>query len=605
MLLTLWRNSLRRWSRLIDSADGQSAARAAAFGSACASVVETLETRAMLSAGDVDVIDDDAQIMETTAALNAPLGAVVTRPVVTIVAKDAKAHETNRDVGVFTISRTGSTSKSLTVPFVIRGSAKNGLDYDKIASSVLIPAGKIAVTITIRPIDDTKVEEPETVTLVVSATDKYTIGSNGGTAQVGIRNNDGPKVSIATIDTGAGEAGDNRGVFRITRDGATDQPLDVRFTVYGKATNGIDYERIVSKMTIPAGESFINIPVKPINDIHTELSESVRIQMRIGRYLVGDQPKASLNLQDNDAVTGEGFITFSAPDGAGQPGDIFHMQARIGAIPTNLSRALDQITGSDGSDASVALSPDGQWMVLRTNRFSANGDEYHLAVYSVNDLGGGTVVALDTGPVQPLGKSVIASGGDLIVFESDEGPHESDLWAAVREEGIWSKVLMTGDSTYEVNSSPAISDDGTKILFTGGTAEGGQAILEVKTDGTGIRTVIAQDGGPEGSDAGAVMGSADYAQNDSVIFTAGWNGGSQLWKLHEGGESPTLFLFSGVTNESSASVLSSGRVITLWGDRPGNDDNALELTLRYDDGSLLATLLPGVDLPEGGIGCAG
>ena len=603
MLLTLWRNGLRRWSRLIDSANGQPAARATAFRSACASVVETLETRAMLSGDVVDVVSDDSQIMETTAA---PMGVVVTGPVVTIVATDAKAHETNRDIGVFTVSRTGSTSKSLTVPFVIRGSAKNGLDYDKIASSVLIPAGKSSVTIRVRPIDDTKVEEPETVTLVLSATDKYTIGSNAGTAQVGIRNNDGPKVNITTIDNGSGETGENRGVFRITRDGATDQPLDVRFTVYGKATNGLDYEQIVSKMTIPAGESFINIPIKPINDIHAELSESIRIQMRIGRYLVGDQPKAALNLQDNDTVTtGEGFITFRAPGAEDEPGDIFHMTARIGAVPTNLGRALDQITGVNGADTSVTLSPDGQWMVLHTNRFSAGGDDFQLAVYQVNNLGGGALVAFDDGPVQPLGKSVIASGGDLIIFESDEGPHESDLWAAVREEGVWSKVLLTGESSYDVNTSPAISDDGTKILFTGGTAEGGEAILEVNTDGTEIRTVITQEDGPEGSDAQAVIGSADYAPTDSIIFTAGWNGESQLWKLYEGGESPTLFLFSGVTNESSASVLSSGRVITLWGDRPGNDDNALELTLRYDDGSLLATLLPGVDLPEGGIGCAG
>lgn len=541
------------------------------------------------------------------AELSAPMGAVIEPPVVTIVAKDPKAHETNRDPGLFRISRTGSTKKSLTVPFVIRGSAKNGLDYDKIASSVLIPAGKSGVTIKIKPIDDTKVEEPETVTLVLSATDKYTVPSDAGTAQVGIRNNDGPKVNVTAIDNGAGEAGENRGVFRITRDGATDQPLDVRFTVYGKATNGLDYERIASKMTIPAGESFLDVPIKPINDIHTELSESVRIQLRIGRYLVGDQPKAALNLKDNDAVTeGEGFITFRAPGVEGEPGDVFHMAARIGAIPTNLSRALDQVAGKAGAEASLTLSPDGQWMVLHTNRFGGNGDAYELAVYPVNNLGAGELVAFDGGPVQPLGKSVIASGGDLIIFESDEGPHESDLWAAARDgAGVWSKVLLSGDSTHGVNTTPAISDDGTKILFTGGTAEGGQAILEVNTDGTGIRTVIAQDGGPEGSDPLATIGSADFAQSDSIIFTAGWNGGSQLWKLHEGGESPTLFLFSGATNESSASVLSSGRVITLWGDRPGNDDNALELTLRYDDGSLLATLLPGVDLPVGGIGCAG
>jgi hypothetical protein len=566
------------------------------------SVVETLETRAMLNADDGT--SGDVEYDVTAAAVEAPGGVVVARPVITIVATDPKAHETDRDRGVFTLTRTGSTNKSLNVSFTVRGSAKNGVDYDKIASSVLFPAGARSVTIKIRPIDDDRAEEPETVTLVLEERAAYAIDGDG-TAKVGIRNNDGPKVSIAATDTSANETNNDRGVFRITRTGGTAEPLVVRYTVYGKATNGLDYERVVDKLTIPAGEASETIAIRPVNDLQTELTESVRIQLRLGKYLVGEQGKAALTLRDNDAAPapGEGFITFRAPDGGGQSGHVFHMPARIGAVPTDVTRALDQIGGEGGVDSVIGISPDGQWIVLHTNRFDTGGDDFDLAVYPVNNLGGGVLVAFDTGPVQPLGKSAIGSGGDLIVFESDEGPHETDLWAAVRDAGSWSKVLLSGDSVYDVNTNPSISDDGTKILFTGGDGGIGEAILEVGIDGNELREVIGQGDGPEGSPTDVPIGSADYGAGGSIFFQAGWNGGNQIWWLNEGSTTPGLF--SSATNEMTPSVLSDGRLVTLWGDRPGNDEHVLELTLRYSDGGLLAALLPGVDLPEGGIGTAG
>jgi hypothetical protein len=441
------------------------------------------------------------------------------------------------------------------------------------------------------------------VTLVLNEDKSYVIDEEEGRAKVRLRNNDGPKISISTTDGSANEATNDRGVFRITRTGGTEEDLAVRVKVYGKGTNGVDFEMVGGEVTIPAGRSSVNVPIKPVNDVHAETTESVRLRVQLGGfYVLGDQVKASMTIQDNDADNdAEGIITFRAPDSDGQLGHVFYMPAGIGGIPTDLTKALNQINGKSGTDASITLSPDGTWMVLHTNRFDSDGDDFDLAVYPVNNLGAGMLVAFDTGPVQPLGRSAIANGGDLVVFESTEGPHQSDLWAAARTAGSWSKVLLTGDSAHDVNGNPSISDDGTTILFTGGSGIG-QAILEVKTDGTELRTVIDQGGGPEGSIADAPMGTADYGPDGSILFQAGWNG-NQIWKLEDGETTPSLF--SGALNESNPSVLSDGRVVTLWGDRPGNDEHVLELTIRYPDGSLLATLLPGVDLPEGGIGCAG
>ena len=103
---------------------------------------------------------------------------VVILPVVTIVATDSTATEGNpADTGVFTVSRTGSTSASLTVNYTIGGSATNGADYQTLTGSVLIPAWASSAPIVVKTLDDTALEGNETVILTLSADAAYTLGA--------------------------------------------------------------------------------------------------------------------------------------------------------------------------------------------------------------------------------------------------------------------------------------------------------------------------------------------------------------------------------------------------------------------------------------------
>jgi hypothetical protein len=109
-------------------------------------------------------------------------------PVVNIEATDGSAAEAGGDVGVFTISQSGGSSE-LVVNYTITGSAENGIDYETIEASVTIPAGSNSATITIIPIDDGEVEEPEKVVLTLVESSGYEIGS-GNEATVTIADND-------------------------------------------------------------------------------------------------------------------------------------------------------------------------------------------------------------------------------------------------------------------------------------------------------------------------------------------------------------------------------------------------------------------------------
>jgi polygalacturonase len=55
------------------------------------------------------------------------------------------------DAGEFRITRTGNTSQALTVKYTIRGTAKNGTDYQTIPNAVTIPAGASEAAIAILP----------------------------------------------------------------------------------------------------------------------------------------------------------------------------------------------------------------------------------------------------------------------------------------------------------------------------------------------------------------------------------------------------------------------------------------------------------------------
>ena len=75
-------------------------------------------------------------------------------PTVTISATTNIATEQGLAPGVFTVSRSGSTSSALTVSYTVGGTATAGSDYQSLSGSVLIPAGQSSASIVVTPVDD-------------------------------------------------------------------------------------------------------------------------------------------------------------------------------------------------------------------------------------------------------------------------------------------------------------------------------------------------------------------------------------------------------------------------------------------------------------------
>jgi hypothetical protein len=155
-------------------------------------------------------------------------------PTVTIAATAPTASE-GGGAGVFTVTRTGSTNSGLLVYYTITGTATNGQDYQMLPSSVTIPSGQSSAIISVTPVDDSAIENSETVILTLTPDASYTVGSSGS-ATVTIVDNDSQTACSPSIALGYDGAIRDRvgqGELALTPDGQADGVFSALFTGSG------------------------------------------------------------------------------------------------------------------------------------------------------------------------------------------------------------------------------------------------------------------------------------------------------------------------------------------------------------------------------------
>ncbi|MBL1173689.1 Calx-beta domain-containing protein [Pantanalinema sp. GBBB05] len=220
--------------------------------------------------------------------------------------------ESNSGTITFVINRNGATQQASTLDFTLGGSATLETDYTLVGvagsgvavsgNTIQFAAGATTATITLAVQDDTQFEAEEDILLTLSDPAGFaTIAGSPG--RITIVDNDLPTVSIIASDASAAEAGSDPGTFTITRTGNTSTALTVTYTIGGTATNGIDYTPTLARsVTIPAGQSSVNITIPPIDDTATELDESVILTLvNSPNYNVG-ATTATITIADNDTA---------------------------------------------------------------------------------------------------------------------------------------------------------------------------------------------------------------------------------------------------------------------------------------------------------------
>ena len=308
-----------------------------------------------------------------------------------------------------------------------------------------------------------------------------------------------------------------------------------------------------------------------------------------------------------------GHVVYMQHEATGH-GHAHRVEGRAGAAPEDLSVALDRLT--TGTDDFVNVSPDAAWLVLGTSRLGC-GDDTCVALVSA-DLCAAQVVVAGGAIVHPDGTAAVgtrADGSVVVVYPAKEGPHARDLFAVHKTLETWgAPVLLTGASPHAWNQQPALSDDGTKVLFDCGADPGqgdGMELCEVHTDGTGFRSVLTPRQGPSQNPQNHLH-APDYEPGGGVVFEGTWTSGldEQVWRVPAGITAPRLvdptkgtdglYRFN---NDNTPCALPDGRIVSLWLGRAGGGGHH-ELKLMDASGANSVMLVANIDVADVGTGCS-
>ena len=123
----------------------------------------------------------------------------------------------------------------------------------------------------------------------------------------------GPFVEILATDPTALE-GTSTAAFTLIRDGDTNADLTVPIDIYGSASNGVDYAKITSPITIPKGYLAVDILVSPIIDAVNRGNKTVIVRIETNLdYQVGGARSAVVTIIDDVFNVALPTVTISTP----------------------------------------------------------------------------------------------------------------------------------------------------------------------------------------------------------------------------------------------------------------------------------------------------
>ncbi|MDB9480849.1 glycosyl hydrolase family 18 protein, partial [Dolichospermum circinale CS-537/03] len=200
---------------------------------------------------DLPITNPDSLI--NVAATNLGINNVVL-PTITLAVSPSSVLENGPNNLIYTFTRTGATTNTLTVKYNVAGTATFNNDYTQIGAAsftattgtITFAAGSSTKTLTIDPTGDSTPESNETVALTLTTGTGYTIGTT--TAVTGTITNDdvvaSPSITLAVSPSSVNEDGTTNLIYTFTRTGATTNTLTVKYNVAGTATFNNDYTQI-------------------------------------------------------------------------------------------------------------------------------------------------------------------------------------------------------------------------------------------------------------------------------------------------------------------------------------------------------------------------
>jgi len=288
------------------------------------------------------------------------------------------------------------------------------------------------------------------------------------------------------------------------------------------------------------------------------------------------------------------YVTYSYND------NVYRVGIVEGAQVESISDKLNQLDGGDASavaDLNLNVSPNGQWMILDSDRFDDECQGWGCLTVVNRDVTSAHSVKVNGEVIHPdSSSSAIDSSGTKIVYAAEGSDHFMDLWLLQRNsvnDTSWQPpVLLTENSSFLWNVVPAIADNGAKLLFQcGDEAYDSQTVCEVNIDGTGFKSLI------DINTIDAVR-TPDYAPDGSIVLEIDTLDGAELLYRLDPETEVYQVINSQFNNDNSPCVLADGSIASLW-----IENDIHELKIMKADGSHYIKVVSGLDIDDFVLGC--
>lgn len=352
----------------------------------------------------------------------------------------------------------------------IGGSAQQGLDYT-LGNIVIqfIPGGPLTQSITVPIIDDSEIEESETIEFSITGATNADIGLLTSTT-VNIEDND--IQTIGFLDSIINSAEGETVTVRVTADkvstGATTIPIEVSGTADGE-----DYQFVgPSSITIPDGETIGELTINLVDDGILEGLESLILTLEpavISDQYAIDSNNSSMLIRIGDTGSSTSVVSFDAGTAVGQEGSQVNLPIRISPV---LSAPITVTLVSSGT-----ATPGTDW-----SYFSGNGNITIPANTSVFNV---PISLLSDGEVE---------GSETAIFTLTGLNSSGDVELGAQDAmTVTITDLSTPDAAYgfeslstaaqEPDGVGTIQSRGIRLVNTGGATEA-DTIVRISVSGT-------------------------------------------------------------------------------------------------------------------------
>ncbi|MDR6785348.1 gliding motility-associated-like protein [Pedobacter africanus] len=242
------------------------------------------------------------------------------------------------NTGTFTIALPNGVQapEAITVAYAMSGTAANGVDYETLTGTTIIPAGQNSIVINVKALDDQIIEQTKDIILTITGGTTATAGNfgvDGANAAATLIQTDNDytvatrQLSVASNGNAAEPGTNSSFTISLPTGYVSSLPVTVSYTLTGTAAHGADYNAPATTITLPAGQNSIQVPVNVINDDLIEQTETVILTVTGGVASQGGSTvftlspnasasNASLNITDEDNTPGNRTLTVTAQNGA-------------------------------------------------------------------------------------------------------------------------------------------------------------------------------------------------------------------------------------------------------------------------------------------------